>query len=85
MVVKNFKKIRNQTFEFKDFDLLIGQNNSGKSTILQALAIWQFCVDEFHRANRKGATGTQIVLPEFTALPLPEFGSDIHVRLRLKL
>jgi len=40
---------------------------------LQALAIWQFCVDEFHRARRFGKTGIQIVLPNFTALPVPEF------------
>jgi AAA15 family ATPase/GTPase len=55
------------------FDLLVGPNNSGKSTILQALAIWQFCVDEFRRSKRTGSTGTQVVLPNFTALPVPEF------------
>jgi hypothetical protein len=30
-------------------------------------------VDEFHRSKRTGATGIQVVLPNFTALPLPEF------------
>lgn len=73
LTIKNFKRIRNQTYEFTDFDLLVGYNNSGKSTILQAMAIWQYCVDEFHRAKRKGSTSIQIVLPNFTALPLPEF------------
>ena len=52
---------------------MVGRNNSGKSTILQALAIWQFCVDEFHRSKRSGAKGIQVVLPNFTALPVPEF------------
>jgi len=51
----------------------VGRNNSGKSTILQALAIWQFCVDEFRRVKRRGNTGKQVVLPNFTALPVPEF------------
>lgn len=73
LTLRNFKSIGDQTYEFTDFDLLVGRNNSGKSTILQALAIWQFCVDEFHRAKRSGSTGIQIVLPNFTALPVPEF------------
>lgn len=73
LTLRNFKSVGKQTYEFTDFDLLIGRNNSGKSTVLQALAIWQFCVDEFHRAKRSGSTGIQIVLPNFTALPVPEF------------
>ena len=53
----------------------MGRNNSGKSTVLQALAIWQFCVEEFSRAPRKGTgtNGIQVILPNFTALPVPEF------------
>ncbi len=73
LTLRNFKAIGEQVFEFGQFDLLVGPNNSGKSTILQALAIWQFCVDEFRRVDRRGSTGIQIVLPNFTALPLPEF------------
>lgn len=73
LILKNFKSISNQTYSFTDFDLLVGRNNSGKSTILQSLAIWQYCIDEFHRMKRKGKSGAQIVLPNFTALPLPEF------------
>jgi hypothetical protein len=44
-----------------------------ESTVLQALAIWQFCIDEFRRSKRAGNKGIQIVLPNFTALPVPEF------------
>jgi len=71
--LKNFKSIGEQIYEFTSFDLLVGRNNSGKSTVLQALAIWQFCVEEFHQSNRTGSKGIQIVLPNFTALPVPEF------------
>lgn len=73
--LKNFKSIEDQEYNFGLYDLLLGRNNSGKSTILQAIAIWQFCVEEFGRsgANRKGSSGIQIILPSFTALPLPEF------------
>jgi Fe-S cluster assembly ATPase SufC len=73
VTLKNFKNVGEQSYQFDRFDLLVGPNNSGKSTILQALAIWQFCVDEFRRSKRTGLTGTQVVLPNFTALPVPEF------------
>ena len=73
MVLRNFKGVSAETYEFQAFDLLVGRNNSGKSTVLQAMAIWQFCVDEFHRSKRSGKTGTQVVLPNFTAVPVPEF------------
>jgi hypothetical protein len=73
VTIKNLKSIKKEIYSFTSFDLLVGMNNSGKSTILQALAIWQYCVDEFSRVKRKGSTAIQIVLPNFTALPLPEF------------
>lgn len=73
LTLRNFKNVGEQTYDFTRFDLLVGRNNSGKSTVLQALAIWQYCVDEFHRSNRHGAKGIQVVLPNFTALPVPEF------------
>jgi hypothetical protein len=73
LTLRNFKSVGEQVYEFTPFDLLVGRNNSGKSTVLQAMAIWQFCVDEFHRSRRTGKTGIQVVLPNFTALPLPEF------------
>jgi predicted ATPase len=73
LVLKNFKKIKEEIFLFSPFDLIVGANNSGKSTALQAMAIWQFCVDQFRLSGKKGSRGIQIVLPNFTALPLPEF------------
>ena len=73
LTLRNFKSVGEQIYDFTRFDLLVGRNNSGKSTVLQALAIWQFCVDEFHRSKRSGSVGIQVVLPNFTALPVPEF------------
>ncbi len=84
LVLKNFKSISEQTYDLTDFDLLVGRNNCGKSTILQSLAIWQFCVDEFHRARRSGANGIQVVLPNFTALPVPEFNLLWHEKVDRK-
>lgn len=73
LTLRNFKGIEHRSYDFTRFDLLVGRNNSGKSTVLQALAIWQYCIDEFHLIKRTGKTGVQIILPNFTALPLPEF------------
>jgi len=73
LTLRNFKSVGEEVYRFTQFDLLVGRNNSGKSTVLQALAIWQFCVDEFHRSKRSGSKGIQVVLPNFTALPVPEF------------
>lgn len=73
LTLRNFKSVGEQVYKFTNFDLLVGRNNSGKSTVLQSLAIWQFCMDEFQRIKRSGTTGIQIVLPNFTALPVPEF------------
>ena len=73
VVLRNFKRFKEETFEFNTIDLVVGANNSGKSTVLQALAIWQYCVDQFSLEKRTGKSGMQIVLPNFTALPVPEF------------
>lgn len=73
LTLSNFKSVGEQVYDFTQFDLLVGRNNSGKSTVLQALAIWQFCVDEFLRSKHTGSKGIQVVLPNFTALPVPEF------------
>ncbi len=74
LILRNFKKIKEETFLFNNFDLIVGANNSGKSTILQALYIWQYCVNQFNLTKKSsGSSGIQVILPDFTALPLPEF------------
>src|SRR5260221_7117803 len=73
LTLRNFKSVAEEQYDFTTFDLLVGWNNSGKSTVLQALAIWQYCVDEFRRSRRVGKKGIQVILPNFTALPVPAF------------
>jgi AAA15 family ATPase/GTPase len=73
VVIQNFKRFEREEFVFSEFDIIAGVNNSGKSTVLQALAIWQFVVTAFSGQIRSGNTGIQVVLPNFSALPVPEF------------
>lgn len=64
LVLSNFKRIKQKTFEFRQFDLIVGTNNSGKRTVLQALSIWQYCVYQFKIALQKsGKSGIQVLLP----------------------
>ena len=54
--IKNFKVFENSTFHFnRDFNILTGVNNSGKSTVLEALVLWETCFNEL-----KNQTPTQI-------------------------
>jgi AAA15 family ATPase/GTPase len=74
LILRKFKRFDDEIFLFNNFDLIVGTNNSGKSTILQALAIWQFCVEQFRTYKKKGEKrGIQIPIQSFTALPVPEF------------
>ena len=45
IVLTRFKKYKSQTFELhpNGLTLLVGGNNAGKSTLIQALAVWEFC------------------------------------------
>lgn len=38
--IRNFKRLRDVSFELGKTVVLIGPNNSGKTTALQALALW---------------------------------------------
>lgn len=61
--LKRFKKFQKGTFELKSdgISLLAGPNNSGKSTLLHALAVWSFCVFVLRQSK-----GTEAVLPGYT-------------------
>lgn len=39
--VRNFKRFEQATFEFDDHAVIVGPNNCGKTTLLQAIAVWQ--------------------------------------------
>ena len=79
VVIRNFKRFQQQVFDdLGQLHLLVGQNNSGKSTLLHALAIWNYCIEEFRASDRKGETAMEISLANFTPLPLPDFKQLWH-------
>ncbi len=45
--INNFKKLKNITFTLSDSVVIIGPNNAGKSTIFQALCLWEIGVTKF--------------------------------------
>lgn len=46
--IKNFKCFQDVEITFdRNFNLIIGENNSGKSTIFDALRLWQLAFKEF--------------------------------------
>ena len=49
--INNFKRFEQLEMDLKPLDCLVGPNNSGKTTLLQALALFDFCVH--HCLNRK--------------------------------
>ncbi len=78
VTLRNFKSFRDQTFPVSDTIVLAGPNNSGKSTLLQALSTWALARDRW-RLKRAGGTETgrrnavPITRRDFTSLPLREF------------
>ena len=55
VTIQNFKKLERVEFSLSQSVVLIGPNNAGKSTIFQALCLWEIGVTNFIEAQQKGA------------------------------
>lgn len=52
--IKNFKGIKEiRYFPHEDFNIIIGENNIGKSTIFEAIQLWEKCYTSFIQSNLK--------------------------------
>jgi ABC-type cobalamin/Fe3+-siderophores transport system ATPase subunit len=70
--IENFKRFESLEVELRNFDCLVGANNSGKTTLLQALALFDFCVHHcLERRNGEFKLRNRTVSPdEFYVLPV---------------
>lgn len=87
--LKRFKQYVNSTIELRDgLSLLVGGNNSGKSSFLQALATWQFCKTllEIEKGRTSWTTnarnqGLGLGIVDFTPMYIPSLS---HLWTNLK-
>jgi ABC-type branched-subunit amino acid transport system ATPase component len=87
VVLKNFKRFEDVTFEVPGHLVLAGPNNTGKTTLLQAIAAWSFGYakwaelgDTNPRAN--GYTWQDLERGQFSAVALRSFDLLWNNRLR---
>ena len=86
--IRNFKRFTNVTIELGSPVVLIGPNNSGKTTALQALALWDIGLRRWNekRAGKKTPEkrpGVTINRRDLIAVPVPDANllwRDLHVR-----
>lgn len=78
VTIKRFKRFNNATFKLPGHVVLAGPNNTGKTTMLQAVAAWNLALDRWMRLNdfqRHGGAYTKapIARQAFSAVPLRTF------------
>lgn len=80
--IKNFRSFADDTVELhpEGVSLLVGGNNSGKSTFLYALSTWSYCCNVLVNEKRSDALladihgdGYGVSLSDFTPLNIPSF------------
>lgn len=87
--LSRFKQFKQSEIELRDnLSLVVGGNNSGKSSILQALGTWQFCktileIEKGRRAwiSNVGIQGVGMGIVDFTPMNVPSLA---HLWTNLK-
>ena len=75
--VEFFKRFKTTTFELAGDIVLAGPNTSGKTTLLQAIAVWNLALQRWQAehsepSKAKQRTGVPVSRNDFTAVPLRE-------------
>ncbi|NOT02814.1 MAG: AAA family ATPase [Phycisphaerales bacterium] len=75
--VHYFKRFKDEDFDLTDHVVLAGPNNSGKTTLLQAIVVWSLAVQKWRerRGPESGSKATErsgvaLARQDFTAMPL---------------
>jgi len=92
VTVRYLKMFEDETFNLSDHIVLAGPNNTGKSTLLQAIMIWNLSLSEWNKrrgskskSTAKKRTGIPLARKDFTAIPLREMNllwTDTQTGLR---
>lgn len=88
LTIRNFKRLSEVTVELGNTVVFIGPNNSGKTTALQALALWNVGLKRWNekrsgRNTPEKRPGVTINRRDLVALPVPSANllwRDLHVR-----
>ena len=67
--IKNFKGFKNFSIELTKINLLVGSNNSGKTTIFHALQFFFWCLEQIAQKNGSTILLKKTQLPEVGAVP----------------
>jgi predicted ATPase len=85
--LQNFKNFEDISLDLSQVTVLVGPNNSGKTTILQALTLWDIALRKWitkkTSSKAKERTGVTINRQDLFAIPVPEaklLWHDLHVR-----
>jgi ABC-type branched-subunit amino acid transport system ATPase component len=86
--IKNFKKLDDVDIELGKTVVLIGPNNSGKTTALQAMALWDIGLRRWNekwqgKTSAEERPGVAINRKDLTSIPVPDANllwRDLHVR-----
>ena len=80
--IKRFKRLKEANIDLHPYvlSLVVGGNNSGKSTLLHAIAVWQYCRTAIQFEKGEAAllssfhgAGLGITIDDFTPLNIPSF------------
>jgi len=76
MSLTNFKHFKELDIEVGSVTLLVGPNNTGKTTVLQALTLWDLALNTWYNqkfdSKARQRTGVTLARQDFYAIPVPE-------------
>ncbi|MBI5602424.1 MAG: AAA family ATPase [Deltaproteobacteria bacterium] len=77
VVIRRFKRFEEVSFDIPGHIVLAGPNNTGKTTLLQAIASWSLALDRWKQLNdfnpRQGYVKAPIARQAFASVPLRSF------------